>query len=67
VVDHPDGRLTVRSGGVSLAFQMIRPAYLTRCAMAPDDVVDSKRLSAVLALLHERQAMPPATIHVAGG
>jgi Winged helix-turn helix len=67
VVDHPDGRLTVRSGGVSLAFHMIRPAYLTRCAMAPDDVVDSKRLSAVLALLHERQAMPPATIHVAGG
>jgi hypothetical protein len=46
---------------------MIRPAYLTRCAMAPDDVVDSKRLGAVLALLHERQAMPPATSHVAGG
>ena len=67
VVDHPDGQLTVQSGGVSLAFRMIRPAYLMRHALEPDEVVGRKDLDAALAVLREHQAVQAPTIHATGG
>lgn len=70
VVEHLDGRLTVRSGAASLAFTTILPAPFTRHA-APDatgalDSVDSKHLTPVLAALREQQAVP-AAMRAAGG
>jgi hypothetical protein len=67
VVEHPDGRLTVRSGAVCLAFRMILPAPFMREAMESPDIVDHKRLTPVLALLHERQAVPAPALWAAGG
>ena len=70
VVEHLDGRLTVRSGAASLAFTTILPAPFMRHA-APDatgalDSVDSKHLTPVLAALREQQAVP-AAMRAAGG
>ncbi len=67
VVDHPDGRLTVQSGGACLAFHTIMPAPFMPHGIEPGEIVDRKRLSAVLALLHEQQAVHAAAIHAAAG
>lgn len=67
VVEHPDGRLTVRSGAASLAFNTIMPAPFMRHAMAAGEIVDSKRLTPVLAALREQQAEPAAVTYAAGG
>lgn len=56
VVEHPDGGLTVRSGGVRLAFRAILPAPFTLHTEGGDDTVDGKRLTAVLAMLRAHQA-----------
>ena len=66
VVEAPDGRLTVQSGGVSLAFRTIKPAYWRRHALEPGAVVDSKGLDAALATLHEHQAGQACAIHATG-
>lgn len=67
VVEAPDGRLTVQSAGVSLAFRTITPAYWRRHALEPDAVVGSKGLDAALAALHEHQAAQACAIHATGG
>src|SRR5258708_802935 len=67
VVEHPDGRLTVQSGRVCLAFRTIMPAPFMPPATEPAEIVDSKRLGPVLALLRERQAGQAAVIGAAAG
>jgi len=67
VVEHPDGRLTVQSGRVCLAFHTIMPAPFMPPAPEPAEIVDSKRLGPVLALLRERQAGQAAVIGAAAG
>ena len=66
VIEHPDGRLTVQSGGVCLAFRMVVPAPFMRHALEPAEIVEGKRLSAVLAVLREHQAGQASVIRAAG-
>jgi hypothetical protein len=67
VVEHPDGRLTVQSGRVCLAFRTVMPAPFMREAMAAPDVVERKRLTPVLAALREQQAVRAGAIRAAPG
>ena len=67
VVEHPDGPLSVRSGAVCLAFSTILPAPFMQDAMAAPDIVDSKRLTPVLAALREQQKPRPEAPHAEGG
>lgn len=67
VVAHSDGRLTVQSGRVCLAFRTILPAPFMRDAMTDPDIVERKRLTPVLALLREQQAAQAAAIRAVSG
>jgi hypothetical protein len=66
VVEHPDGRLSVQSGTVSLAFSTIMPTPFMRHAVAAGEIVDSKHLTPVLAALRAQQAVPAEVVHAAG-
>jgi hypothetical protein len=52
VVNYPDGRFAVQCNGMSLAFRVFDKIRTVQ----PDDIVDNKRLSAVLAVVKARQA-----------
>ena len=52
VVNYPDGRFAVQCNGMSLAFRVFDKIRTVQ----PGDIVDSKRLSAVLAVMKARQA-----------
>ena len=52
VVNYPDGRFAVQCNGMSLAFRVFDKIRTVQ----PGDIVDNKRLSAVLAVVKARQA-----------
>ena len=52
VVNYPDGRFAVQCNGTSLAFRVFDKIRTVQ----PGDIVDSKRLSTVLAVVKARQA-----------
>lgn len=67
VVEYPDGRLAVRSGGVRLGFRAILPAPFTLQDEDGDDTVDGKRITAVLEMLRAHQAARDGASRAAAG